>query len=98
MKDNQRMKGICLVSMGTLLWGVSGTVAQYLFQQAGFTPEWLVVVRMLCAGILLLLFSLIRRDKNVLAIWRDKKSVGMLLIFSLFGMLGVQYKIGRAHV
>jgi drug/metabolite transporter (DMT)-like permease len=42
-----RIKGIILVIIGSMLWGISGTVAQYLFQEKGFSPEWLVVIRLL---------------------------------------------------
>jgi drug/metabolite transporter (DMT)-like permease len=47
-----RNKGIALVLTGAALWGVSGTAAQYLFQQQGFSPEWLTVVRLLLSGII----------------------------------------------
>ena len=44
---NMRLKGIILVLTAGILWGVCGTVAQYLFHYAGFTPEWMVVIRLL---------------------------------------------------
>ena len=39
MNLNSRAKGILLVIVGTMLWGISGTVAQFLFQQKGFDTE-----------------------------------------------------------
>ncbi|NME83200.1 EamA family transporter [Clostridium sp. SM-530-WT-3G] len=91
MKKSLRLKGIFLVTFGTLLWGVSGTTAQYLFQAENFTPEWLVTTRMLLSGAFLLIVSAIKRDKNLLRIWKRKDSVIRLILFSLLGMLGVQY-------
>ena len=91
MKNSLRVKGLFLVTFGALLWGVSGTVAQYLFQSENFKPEWLVVIRMLISGILLLIIGLIKSDKNIFKIWTEKKDIFRLLLFSLFGMLGVQY-------
>ena len=91
MKNSLRVKGLFLVTFGALLWGVSGTVAQYLFQSENFKPEWLVVIRMLISGILLLIIGLIKGDKNIFKIFTEKKDVFKLLLFSLFGMLGVQY-------
>lgn len=91
MKDSLRIKGLCLVSFGTLLWGVSGTVAQYLFQTEGFTTEWLVVVRMILSGMLLLSLGIVKCDKNIFKVWKDKKGIISLFIFSIVGMLGVQY-------
>ena len=57
MNLNSRTKGILLVIVGTMLWGISGTVAQFLFQQKGFDTEWLVVFRLLISGFLLLLYE-----------------------------------------
>lgn len=91
MKNSLRLKGLFLVTFGALLWGVSGTVAQYLFQDENFTPEWLVVMRMLLSGILLLIIGLIKGDKNILAVWKKKENAVSLLLFGLLGMLGVQY-------
>jgi hypothetical protein len=35
-----RKNGIAMVLTAGVLWGISGSVAQYLFQQQGFRPEW----------------------------------------------------------
>lgn len=89
--SNARRKGIALVLFGTILWGVSGTVAQYLFQNKGFNPEWLVVARLLASGILLLLSSFLFGKTNIWKIWSSRHSILSILLFGLFGMLGVQY-------
>ena len=91
MNNNHRIKGILLVLIGATLWGVSGSVAQYLFQVKHFTPEWLVTIRLLISGFLLLGFARIRTKKSQLLIWRDKGDQQRLILFSLAGMLGVQY-------
>lgn len=91
MKNSLRLKGLFLVTSGALLWGVSGTVAQYLFQDESFTPEWLVVMRMLLSGILLLIIGVIKGDKNIFGIWKRKDNAIRLILFGLLGMLGVQY-------
>ncbi|GKU24954.1 DMT family transporter [Clostridium folliculivorans] len=91
MKPQPRIKGFVLVIFSTMLWGVSGTVAQYLFQQKGFSPEWLVVIRLLISGIVLLSFATLRGNKNVRKIWSSKYTIFNLICFALIGMLGVQY-------
>lgn len=80
-----------MVMSGSLFWGISGTVAQYLFESHNFTPENLVVIRLLFAGLILLLYSFIQKDKNLFKIWKNKKDIITLILFSIFGMLGVQY-------
>ena len=91
IEKSLKTKGIFLVTLAALLWGVSGTVAQYLFQSENFTPEWLVVIRMLCAGVLLLIMGLLKSDKNIFKIWSTKENAIKLVLFGLLGMLGMQY-------
>lgn len=86
-----RFKGIMLVIFGATLWGVSGTVAQFLFKQNNFTAEWLVVIRLLLSGILLLGYGLVKKDPGVKNIWKNKKDVITLLSFGILGMIGSQY-------
>ena len=88
---NRRLKGIILVLTAGILWGVCGTVAQYLFHYADFTPAWVVVIRLLASGMILLLISAIKGEHKLDAIWRDRKDVWVLMLFSIFGLLAVQY-------
>ena len=74
-----------------MLWGISGTVAQYLFQEKGFSPEWLVVIRLLVSGIILLLYVFMKGKQNIWTIWRTRHDSFSLIFFSILGMLGVQY-------
>jgi len=91
VKSQPRIKGILLVIIGAMLWGVSGTVAQYLFQKKEFSPEWLVVIRLLASGVILLLYAFIKGNQDIWKIWRFKYNSLSLLLFSILGMLGVQY-------
>ena len=43
--DRKFLVGIGLTLMGGILWGLSGASSQFLQQQRGITPEWLLVVR-----------------------------------------------------
>lgn len=91
MNFKPRTKGILLVIIGAMLWGISGTVAQYLFQKKGFSPEWLVVIRLLVSGLILLLYAFIKNKQNIWEIWKSKHDSLSLIFFSIIGMLGVQY-------
>ena len=88
--DKLRFKGIMLAILGTTFWGVSGTIAEFLFKY-NFTPEWLVVVRVLLSGILLLSYGLLKGDKGVKEILKNKKDVLTLISFGVLGILGSQY-------
>ncbi len=86
-----RTKGIVLVLIAAILWGISGTVAQYLFQQQGFNTNWLVVTRLLASGFILLLYSHTVGKQNIWRIWKTKQNIFSLTLFGVVGMLGVQY-------
>ena len=89
MKDE--WKGIALVLVAGCLWGVSGSIGQFLFEQRGLNVEWLMSVRMLVSGTLLLLLSAFRKGTDLFTVWRTKRDREQLLIFGLLGMLPVQY-------
>nr|WP_053368755.1 EamA family transporter [Bacillus sp. FJAT-27245] len=86
-----RGKGIALVLIGATLWGISGTVAQYLFQRQGFSPAWLVDIRLLLAGSILLAIGGVKDPAGIMGIWKNRRDAGALLLFSILGMLAVQY-------
>jgi drug/metabolite transporter (DMT)-like permease len=85
-----RLKGIAMVLVGGSLWGISGTVAQVLFQRYGVHAEWLVTIRLLCAGIILLFWAGMKKQ-GIWAVWKKPRDGVKILIFGLIGMLGVQY-------
>ena len=66
---NNRTKGLCLAAIGALLWGASGVAAQYLFHQKGFSPEFLVVIRLLTSGCLLLGIDGLLNFGDIFTIW-----------------------------
>ncbi|SDW50705.1 Threonine/homoserine efflux transporter RhtA [Alicyclobacillus hesperidum] len=88
----KRLKGLFLALLGAVLWGVSGTAAQVLFQRHGVAPGWLVAVRMTIAGFLLVVIVGLRKGwASVFAPWRNLPSASGMLVFGLVGLLGVQY-------
>ncbi len=91
MNFKQRKKGIVLVIIGAMLWGISGTVAQYLFQEQGFSAEWLVDIRLLISGIILLIYAFIKGKRDIWSVWKSKEDSLSILFFGIIGMIGVQY-------
>ncbi|WP_121612584.1 DMT family transporter [Mesobacillus foraminis] len=87
-----RRKGIFLVITGAVFWGIGGTVAKKLFQQYQVDVDWLVTVRLLIAGILLLALQFFGKDRSqILGVWKTRRTAIQLVIYGLFGMLAVQY-------
>lgn len=91
VKSYSRKNGIVLVLTAAVLWGISGTVAQYLFQQQGFNPEWLVVIRLFMSGVILLGLAYRKEKQRIWGIWKNKPERSNLVLFSILGMLAVQY-------
>lgn len=81
-----KTKGLLCAIFGPVLWGISGNVAQYLFAQPGIRPAWLVAVRLLGAGAVLMIYCLFKEPAALTAIARD---CAALLHTAAFGLLGV---------
>lgn len=88
--ENKRWIGIFFALISSSFWGIGGTVAQYLFQQKNIDVNWFVTVRLLLGG-LLLVGSQLLIGKNIFSIWQHKYTALRLVIFSIVGMLLVQY-------
>lgn len=90
-KRKTQTAGIWYTLSGGMCWGLSGCFGQYLFQEKGITAEWLVTIRLIFAGILLLLLGLICTGKRMGDIWKDTKDRKKMVLFALVGMLTCQY-------
>jgi drug/metabolite transporter (DMT)-like permease len=75
--------------LAATLFGVGGTFAQFLFQQRGVNIDWLVTMRLLCAGPVLLLMAASRQGRAIFSIWREDPVP--IILFGLIGMMPVQY-------
>ena len=92
MTENKRLKrGSVLTITGGILWGISGTCGQYLLQVKGMASDWLVPVRLLCAGILLLVICFMKQGKQIFAPFKNGTDMRDLFIFGMVGMSMCQY-------
>ena len=87
-----RIVGILLAIVGASFWGLGGTVSDFLFQQRDIDINWYVTARLLISGfVLLMIYKIINRKSSLFDIFKNKHSLCQLFIFSIFGMLLVQY-------
>ena len=86
-----QLKGYGFAFFAALMWGVSGTLSQFLIQKRNITPEWLVTVRLLISSLLIFILPLMKAPKSIIAPWKNKKDSFELICFGIFGMLAVQY-------
>ncbi|GAB3253735.1 EamA family transporter [Larkinella harenae] len=83
--------GFLLAIVAATFWGISGAFAQFLFNHRGIDTEWLVTVRLLVSGVILLTMAYIRKGPAVSQIWKNNTDIIDILIFGLIGISSVQY-------
>lgn len=86
---HNKYKGITYASLGATFFGISSIVADILFKHNPISPQWLVSVRMILSGIILLSYLTISH-KNIFNIWKNKNSAITIVIFGIFGVLFAQ--------
>ena len=67
------MRGACIAVIGGIFWGLAGVFGQYLFAYKGLNARWLVSVRLVLAGLLLLTTVYLKQGREMWKIWKDKK-------------------------
>lgn len=90
-----RLKGIAMILVGAMLWGATGPLMEWTMDVYGISVPFLLTIRLTVAGALLLLF-LKAKKVRITAVFRQKFWIRPLLLFSVFGMLGVQYSFVSA--
>ncbi len=96
---SQRKRGYICAVLGGICWGGSGCFGQFLTQQKGVDPTWLTAVRLLSAGVILLMISLISQRQNLIAVLKSMRELVRVLCFGVFGMMLCQlsYMTAIAH-
>lgn len=82
---SKALKGTLFTVIAGTAWGLSGTSGQYLMVH-GISALVLTNIRLIIAGLLLVLLSYIKSKEQFLAFLKDKSSLFSLLLFSLFGL------------
>lgn len=84
------IRGAFFAMGGSLCWVLSGTCAQFLFDNYGVDELWITCVRMLSAGVLFMVSSLVFDRRGLFGIPRDRRAVVQTVIFAIFGVLFCQ--------
>lgn len=91
MRKSIYVKGILLALLAGILWGITGPLGQFLFDEKTITPEWLVTCRLIVSGTVILLGMFVKRRWEIFTIWKDKKDAVHMVVYSVAGMMAVQY-------
>ena len=85
-----RVKGIVMIIIGSMLWGETGPMMEWLLEHTPMTAEFMLAVRLMIAGVFVLLIVALQKN-SVFSIWKTRHSALQLIIFSVIGMVGLQY-------
>lgn len=79
------------VGLGTTFWGLSGLVVKALFNlDSHVTAIWVSQVRMIVAGIILVLLAQVK-GQEPMKIWKRKDTSLRIISYGLIGILPVQF-------
>ncbi len=90
-KKNHYALGVAFTLLGGIFWGFSGTCGQFLMQIYKMDTDFLVSVRLLVAGVILVAYGFIREGREMLTVWKKPKSVVRLLAYAFLGIVFCQY-------
>lgn len=83
-------KGTILTLVAGIAWGLSGASGQYLMTH-GFPVLVLTNIRLLIAGLLLVLYMLLTNRRKLVEMLKDQKAMMSLMLFALLGLLLNQF-------
>lgn len=90
MEKREMLRGMSIALIGGVFWGLAGVFGQFLFEYKGTNARWLVSVRLILAGLILLATVYLKQRETFFAIWKNKKDALALFLFAVFGMAGCQ--------
>ena len=93
---NKTAIGFIITLLGGIFWGFSGSCGQYLFTFHTVTSDWLVPIRMVFSGLILLLVCAVKNKKEIFDVWHGKKNILTMAAFTLLGLVMCQYSYFRA--
>lgn len=93
---NKTAIGFIITLLGGIFWGFSGSCGQYLFTFHAVTSDWLVPIRMVFSGLILLLICAVKNKKEIFDVWHGKKNILTMAAFTLLGLVMCQYSYFRA--
>lgn len=84
--DRKELGGVLFALIGGIGWGFSGACAQFLFGAYGVESLWATVMRLLGAGVVLMVVAGVRFRQDLRALWTCPRDVAHLVLFALAGL------------
>lgn len=90
-----RAKGILMIVIGAMMWGATGPMMEWILSTSDMSISFMLIVRLIVAGAAVLSVLKIR-GVQVTRPLRFKVWSRQMIIFGIFGMLGVQFSFAGA--
>ncbi|MGE4483738.1 MAG: DMT family transporter [Oscillospiraceae bacterium] len=90
MEKSKNIGYVLAVTAGAF-WAFSGLCGQFLFENRNLTSNWLVPVRLISAGLIILIVSFIKSGTAVFDVWRKKRDAADISLFGILGTALCQY-------
>ncbi|MEH7444516.1 DMT family transporter [Bacillus sp. JJ1122] len=90
-----RLKGILMIVIGSMLWGTTGSLTEWVLSNTDLTVPFLLTVRLIVAGSVILLFLAIKKE-DIFGVVKANYWRNQLILFSIFGMVGLQFTFSYA--
>ena len=91
MNATKEKLGILMTIAGGCLWGLSAACGQFLFDVKGATAKWMVPIRLILAGSLMLFYYIIKEKKEAFRIWKKKRDAIDVIIYGIAGLMLCQF-------
>ncbi|WP_261810594.1 DMT family transporter [Levilactobacillus humaensis] len=80
------VKGIFWATVASAMFGVSGTVLQFISQGQSIPTSWFLSARTMGAGVTLLIISMIMYGKETFTIFKSWREIGLVVAYAIFGL------------
>lgn len=89
--NRQDLVGYLSGFMTGVLWAISGVFGQFLFEQRGIVPAWLVPIRLLSSGVLLFSYLLLTgKREELLTLPKRRRDFLHVIAAGVFGTMPAQ--------
>lgn len=85
-----RLKGLAYIITGSMLWGLSGPMMEWIFARVDLSLSFVIAIRLILSGIILLCL-LVMMKQNIFVFIKNPAVVFQIGLFSIVGVLGLQY-------
>ncbi len=93
----KQLRGMFITTIGASMWGLCAVAGKFVMGTKGVAPVYMVTLRLLIAGMLLLGIAIVKSNgQGLFDIWKDRQSVIRLIVVAAFAFAICQTSYFRA--